>query len=173
MSQDAINVDAIAGAVASAIRQSLNSSIPPQQGSGVNASPSQAGAGSSSSQHGATSVQPPTTYDRASDLTNSSSKRPRFAPPTLFENMRNRRGRNRGQKAAPKITCYVRDVVLLPTDFRNRYGEVIVPRRKKTSLLARDCSIHKPHPRLCTCIQLHVCSSMLSFSSVEGMISIW
>ena len=26
--------------------------------------------------------------------------------------------------------------MLLPTDFRNRYGEVIVPRRKKRSLLA-------------------------------------
>ena len=134
MAQNA-DIDVIAGAVASAIRQSLNTSV--SRGSAhnqVDAALSQNEC--SSSQVASTSLQPPTTYVRASDLsTPSAQKRPKFTPPSLFENIRNRRGR-RGGRGPPKTTCYVRDVVLLPTDFKNRYGEVVIPRRKKRSLLS-------------------------------------
>lgn len=133
-----INVDVIVGAVASAIRQSLNTSV--SQGPGISdqsvrSDPGEGGSSSSSSKVAATPLQRPTTYDRASDLSTPSQKRPKFTPPSLFENLRSRRG-GRGKKAAPKTTCYVRDIVLLPSEFRNRYSEITIPRRTKRSLLA-------------------------------------
>lgn len=70
-SSPAINLDAIAVAVASAIEQSLNTSVP-QQGNRSDGSPIPGE--SISSQLAATSLQPPTMYDRASGLTNPPQK---------------------------------------------------------------------------------------------------
>ena len=122
------SVEAIAGAVANAIRQSLSSSDSPR--AGVNSSLFR---GSASIQE---SPSVPTTYEVARDLRNSTiNKRPKFSPPSLFEKMRNRRSKRHGQPV--KVISYVRDVVLLPNEYRARSGEISVPRASRRSKLGQ------------------------------------
>lgn len=75
-----------------------------------------------------------TAFDFASGIRNP-PKRPRFSPPSLFDNVRKRK---RGKKAqAVKVISYVRDVILLPMEFKKRDGEICIPRCGKRSLLGK------------------------------------
>ena len=112
--------DAIAGAVVHAIQNRL----PP----GTRGDPGFHFSSNRSRAHGAT------TFDFASDI-RSTAKRPCYSPPSIFSNLRKRR---KGKSApAAKIVTYVRDVILLPMEFKNRNGEICIPRCGKRSLLGQ------------------------------------
>ena len=137
------SVEAIAGAFANAIRQSLSTAQSEQvRPSGSTSSSARLG---SAGTHGAessridlpnTSSRPPpsTAYERASDF--RASKRPKFAAPSLFENWRGRRGSQR-QKQPPKVISYDRDVILLPSEFKSRGGDISIPRSTKRNKLGQ------------------------------------
>ena len=109
-----LSIDAFAGAFVSAIKQSL-------QGAG-NDSPSTSAAATSDS-----AVVP--------------SKKVKFNAPSLFESLRREpktRRRGKWSKAAtPKTTCYVRDIILLPNEFKGEHNDVSIPRSRKRSMLAQ------------------------------------
>ena len=89
-----------------------------------------------------TSQSPQSIFRRAADMRHQSTisgcKRPRYEPPSMFENMRrgNRRTRKADMQAAPKTIHYVRDIILLPPEYRNsQTGDVSIPRTTKRSIL--------------------------------------
>ena len=133
------SVEAIAGAVANAIRQSLSPDTP---GAAANTSVFRRStsnqepvpvARSGTYRPLGASTSSSTTYEVARDI--RIRKRPKFSPPSLFENMRSRRSKRPGQPA--KVINYVRDVVLLPNEFRARNGEISVPRASRRSKLGQ------------------------------------
>ena len=64
----------------------------------------------------------------------SALKRAKFSPPTLFQDVRSRRGR---KKQASKLVSYVRDIILLPMEFRSRDGEISIPRSSRRNKLGK------------------------------------
>ena len=64
----------------------------------------------------------------------SPSARTKFSPPTLFQDVRSRRGR---KKQASKLVSYVRDIILLPMEFRSRDGEISIPRSSRRNKLGK------------------------------------
>ncbi len=72
------------------------------------------------------------TFELASDL----RKRPKFSPPTLFENVRNR-SRKKKQMDHSKVVTYMRDIILLPKIFQCPDGDISIPRSTKRSKLGQ------------------------------------
>ena len=114
-----VSLETIVGAVTSAVRNSLG--------------------GSQSSR---------TTFERASNHTRGRSgstsdstgpssaecapKRPKFTPPTLM------RSRRRGAKhETAKIITYMRDTILLPAEYLNRNGDILIPRSTNRTKLGK------------------------------------
>ena len=103
------NAEVIAGAVANALRERL-----PREGL--------------ASHSILASRRERNPYEMASDI-----KRARFSPPSMFQAVRNRRKQKHGQ--ASKVLSYVRDIILLPMEFRSRTGEISIPRSTRRSKL--------------------------------------
>ncbi len=93
-------IDAIAGAVANATRDSLGSSP----------SPSQSNAFLSSSTP-LTRTNISTVFQRTMAM--NPRKKQMFSPPTMFESVSSRRKRKKTDGGS-KIVCYNRDIILLP-----------------------------------------------------------
>lgn len=117
--------NAIAGAVATAIRGRL----PP---------------GVSSNNTGTSSrlerTDSNTTFNLAADV-RSVAKRQKFSPPSLFESTR--RNKSRKKVVSPKVVSYVRDVILIPMEFRNGNGDIYIPRCVKRNTLGKAGLIGK------------------------------
>ena len=111
------SISALAGAVAAAIHQSLATNLARRQGERAQTSVPQTP--ETVSGHSSRNLTP---FERA-------AKRPKFSPPTLFENLRKRRKKSSGSSSgqSSKVNYYVRDVVLLPEEFAK--GNIVpVPR---------------------------------------------
>ena len=120
--ETSLSVEAIVGAVASAVRQSLSS-------------PSVSASSQPSQPSSIRSTSTSTTFERACEL-RSAAKRPKFQPPSLFENLRSR-SRGTKKKASAKITSYVRDAILLPMDFKTPDGDIVIPRAARRTKLGK------------------------------------
>lgn len=113
--------NAIAGAVATAIRGHLTPGI---------------SSNTSSERTGPT-------FNLATDV-RSVAKRPKFSPPSLFENTRRCKSRKVNKyTTSPKMISYVRDVILLPMDYVNCDGEIYIPRCAKRNKLGKTGLIGK------------------------------
>lgn len=104
-----MSIDDIAGAFVKAIKKTLNE----EPGSGESSTAGQ---------------QPP--------------KKPKYNPPTLFQSLRREPSTSkkrivRRPKTPTRLTYYVRDILLLPSEFRCPSNNVSIPRSKKRSLLAQ------------------------------------
>ena len=128
-------MDQIAGAVANAIRQSLTnrsaSSVSPNSSS---SSSLVANVGNSTRP-----ARPPTTFEQAVEL----RKRPKFEPPSLFQNVRNRRSRKRDNSRSKPVSTYVRDIILLPKEFKCRDGDISIPRCSRRNKLGKTGLVGK------------------------------
>ncbi len=119
-----VYAEVIAGAVATAIRERFPSASP---------SPSIPLPFPSNSQSSHSVPAERSTFDLACDL----RKRPKFNPPSLFENMRSRRSRKKGGRQQSKFISYVRDIVLLPMDAKGQDGIISIPRSSKRVMLGK------------------------------------
>ena len=121
-SREETYAEAIAGAVANVLRERF----PPVPSSSVSASlPTNPNLQDT----------PRTSFNLASEL-RSTAKRPKFSPPSLFEGLRSRR--KKGKSAQPSKTVhYMRDVVLLPLEFKSRSGEISFPRGSRRTQLGK------------------------------------
>ncbi len=66
----------------------------------------------------------------------------KYNPPTLFESLRRepnlaKKRLGRTPKASVKLTYYVRDIMLLPSEFKGPNNNVSIPRCKRRTLLAQ------------------------------------
>ena len=166
-------VDAFAGAVANALLQSFHSSVQSQGSAMMRSAasdtsfvPGTAIVAASVGVRNASQRTPRRTRDRRESTEEASSfqqareqassvsqqpwhtKRPRisFEPPSLFESVRRRRTPQSVSKQSPscsKSVHYSRDIVLLPPEYRNKSGDVVIPRSGKRSLLGRAGLIGK------------------------------
>ena len=123
-------VNELAGAVANALMQSIST---------ASSRTTSSRPGSSSGIHDHQQSSTASRFDLAANLRPASPKRPRFCPPTLFENARRsgcgRSGRDR--RDVPKVVHYTRDIILLPPDCQDASGDIIVPRSDKRAVLGR------------------------------------
>ncbi|XP_019858212.1 PREDICTED: uncharacterized protein LOC109586463 [Amphimedon queenslandica] len=107
-------VDALAGALVNVVRQSLRSGMEP-----------------STSQE---ATRPVTEFQRA-------AKRPKLSPPSLFNSRQvhpyQSRKRKETARSTPKVTNYVRDIILLPDEFENETGSVCIPRSNNREMLGK------------------------------------
>ena len=108
-------VDALAGALANVVRQSLMSGIEPSTSQDV-------------------TTRPVTEFQRA-------MKRPKLSPPSLFNSRlahpHQSRKRKETARPNPKVTNYVRDIILLPDEFENETGSVCIPRSNNRETLGK------------------------------------
>jgi len=161
MSESRPGMDELAGVVANVIMQSIQSTAAAAPRSSISlntrsrsadypgAGPSgnyTAGSGNDSSRSSSTSSSTRPAFDQAANLRpDSVPKRPRFVPPTLFENSRRGTGRQSSRQStrrqqdqpAAKISYYSRDVILLPGECQNKKGDITIPKPDKRVLLGR------------------------------------
>lgn len=119
--QSDVSLEAIVGAVTSAVRESLctrgSNSQTTFERSRVESRASESVIGGSSS--GSSTVPTPMS-------TECPSKRPKFNPPTLLRSKRRSRGSK--QTGIGKMTTYMRDTILLPPEYISKNGDIKVPR---------------------------------------------
>ncbi len=135
------SVDAIAGAIASAVRQSLLSCEPgPSRSSSLEPNQSSESRSRIPLPSRVTESLPRVTeFDRASQ-----AKKPKYSPPTLFEFARtSRSSRKKKQGGATKVISYVRDIILLPNEFKSDEGDVVIPRNSRREKLGKTGLVGK------------------------------
>ena len=127
-------VDALAGALVNAVRHSFEQAIVP--GPSQSPRPEHMLPGGSSS----TPQRKVTEYQRAANQGTKKNKLS-VAPPSLFsQSSSSRRSNSRKRKQSDvqaKSTTYVRDIVLLPEEFRSENGSICIPRSTRREKLGK------------------------------------
>jgi len=125
-------VNELAGAVANALMQSIST---------ASSRTTSSRPGSSSGIHDDQQSSTASRFDLAANLRPATPKRPRFCPPTLFENARSGRGRSGRlldrRDGVPKVVHYTRDIILLPPDCQDASGDITVLQSDKRAVLGR------------------------------------
>ena len=122
------SIEDITGAFVNAIKRTLDTREDSSQDRG-----------SSSSQGNPASVPRSTSQDRSTSEPKR-KKEKRYNPPTLFESLRRDPKRKKGRQVPPakaRLSYYVRDIVLLPSEFKGPRKNISIPRSKKRTLLAQ------------------------------------